>query len=40
MHEFQETPVKRQPGTAQAGNTGTVPPRGGTAVRELTRVQG
>ena len=31
-------PVKRQPGTAQAGNTGTVPPRGGTAVRELTRV--
>ena len=25
-------PVKRQPGTAQAGNTGTVPPRGGTAL--------
>lgn len=29
-------PVKRQPGTAQAGNTGTVQPRGRTAVRELT----
>jgi transposase len=32
-------PVKRQPGAAQAGNAGTVLPRGGTAVRELTRVQ-
>jgi putative transposase len=31
-------PVKRQPGTAQAGNAGTVLPRGRTAVRELTRV--
>ena len=31
-------PVKRQPGTAQAGNTGTVLPQGRTAVRELTRV--
>jgi IS605 OrfB family transposase len=29
-------PVKRQPGTAQAGNTGTVMPQGRTAVRELT----
>jgi hypothetical protein len=29
-------PVKRQPGTAQAGNTGTVQPQGRTAVRELT----
>ena len=29
-------PVKRQPGTAQAGNTGTVHPQGRTAVRELT----
>ena len=28
-------PMKRQPGTAQAGNTGTALPRGGTAVREL-----
>ena len=33
-------PVKRQPGAAQARNAGTVQPRGGTAVRELTRVQG
>lgn len=29
-------PVKRQPGTAQAGSTGTVQPQGRTAVRELT----
>ena len=29
-------PVKRQPGTAQAGNTGTALPQGRTAVRELT----
>jgi putative transposase len=29
-------PVKRQPGTAQADNTGTVQPQGRTAVRELT----
>jgi len=29
-------PVKRQPGTAQTGNTGTVQPQGRTAVRELT----
>jgi IS605 OrfB family transposase len=29
-------PVKRQPGTAQAGNTGTTLPQGRTAVRELT----
>jgi putative transposase len=28
-------PVKRQPGTAQAGNTGTVQPQGRTVVREL-----
>jgi putative transposase len=31
-------PVKRQPGTAQAGSTGTVQPQGRTALRELTRV--
>ena len=29
-------PVKRQPGTAQAGNTGTALPQGRTALRELT----
>jgi IS605 OrfB family transposase len=29
-------PVKRQPGTAQADNTGAVQPKGRTAVRELT----
>jgi putative transposase len=29
-------PVKRQPGTAQAGNTGTALPQGRTAVKELT----
>jgi hypothetical protein len=29
-------PVKRQPDTAQAGNTGTAPPQGRTALRELT----
>ena len=29
-------PVKRQPGTAQSDNTGTVQPQGRTAVRELT----
>jgi putative transposase len=29
--------VKRQPGTASAGQTGTVPPQGGTADRVLTR---
>ncbi|WP_155370074.1 IS607 family element RNA-guided endonuclease TnpB [Catellatospora vulcania] len=29
--------VKRQPGTASAGNTGTVPPQGGTANSALTR---
>jgi putative transposase len=29
-------PVKRQPGTVQAGSTGTVQPQGRTAVRELT----
>jgi putative transposase len=28
--------VKRQPGTAKAGNTGTVPPRGRTSNHELT----
>jgi putative transposase len=31
-------PVKRQPGTAQAGNTGPALPQGRTAVRELTKV--
>ncbi|MFU8874309.1 zinc ribbon domain-containing protein, partial [Micromonospora sp. SL4-19] len=31
--------VKRQPGTAQAGKTGTVPPSGGTADRVLTRAR-
>jgi IS605 OrfB family transposase len=30
--------VKRQPGTAFAGQTGTVPPQGGTTDRVLTRV--
>jgi putative transposase len=29
--------VKRQPGTASAGQTGTVPPQGGTADRVLTK---
>ncbi|SCF29802.1 putative transposase [Micromonospora viridifaciens] len=29
--------MKRQPGTAQAGKTGTVPPQGGTADHALTR---
>ncbi|WP_326553554.1 IS607 family element RNA-guided endonuclease TnpB [Micromonospora sp. NBC_01813] len=29
--------VKRQPGTAQAGKTGTVPPQGGTTNQMLTR---
>ena len=29
--------VKRQPGSAQAGKTGTVPPQGGTAKNTLTR---
>jgi len=29
-------PVKRQPGTAQAGSTGTALPQGRTALRELT----
>src|SRR5262249_21024047 len=29
--------TKRQPGTAPAGQTGTVPPQGGTADRVLTR---
>ncbi|SCF23440.1 putative transposase [Micromonospora viridifaciens] len=29
--------MKRQPGTAQAGKTGTVPPQGGTANRALTK---
>ena len=28
--------VKRQPGTAPAGQTGSVPPQGGTAIKELT----
>jgi hypothetical protein len=28
--------VKRQPGTASAGQTGTVPSQGGTVDRELT----
>lgn len=31
--------VKRQPGTALAGQTGTVPPQGGTAVRVLARAR-
>jgi len=31
-------PLKRQPGTAQAGNAGTVLPQGMTALRELTKV--
>ncbi|MET7948433.1 zinc ribbon domain-containing protein, partial [Micromonospora sp. NPDC005324] len=29
--------LKRQPGTAPAGQTGTVPPQGGTANRVLAR---
>ena len=29
-------PVKRQPGTAQAGKAGTLQPQGRTALRELT----
>ncbi|MFD0576217.1 IS607 family element RNA-guided endonuclease TnpB [Dactylosporangium darangshiense] len=29
--------VKRQPGTASAGQTGTVPPQGGTSTRMLTK---
>ena len=29
--------VKREPGTASAGQTGTVPPQGGTADRVLTK---
>jgi hypothetical protein len=29
--------VKRQPGTASAGKTGTVPPQGGTTDRVLTK---
>ncbi|MFC0007930.1 IS607 family element RNA-guided endonuclease TnpB [Micromonospora siamensis] len=31
--------VKRQPGTAPAGQTGTVPPQGGTTTRVLTKAQ-
>ncbi|MFE9203764.1 IS607 family element RNA-guided endonuclease TnpB [Micromonospora sp. NPDC007230] len=31
--------VKRQPGAAQAGKTGTVPPQGGTAIHMLTRAE-
>ncbi|MEU2638095.1 zinc ribbon domain-containing protein, partial [Micromonospora fulviviridis] len=30
--------AKREPGTATAGQTGTVPPQGGTTNRVLTRV--
>ncbi|WP_455644567.1 hypothetical protein [Micromonospora echinaurantiaca] len=31
--------VKREPGTAFAGQTGTVPPQGGTTNRVLTRAR-
>jgi hypothetical protein len=31
--------VKRQPGTAMAGKTGTVPPQGGTTNRALARAR-